>query len=591
MSTQQVIQPRHSGGFGRRKGDRDTSNKPENKLQSEMSIPSRSTRAGVPGKSVDRTDAAHDRLVFLISCFIGQYVDVQVKNGSIYTGIFHSTNSGKDFGVILKMAQLSKDVFGQKSVSETVSKSPIKTLIIPENELVQVIAKDVLVTSDRVSSDICDAKEKDILIDSYISQSRPGETERELERWVPDDSDPMCSNLDNVFDAPWNRGWDQFQANEALFGVKSTFDEELYTTKLERGPQTRELEREALRLAREIEGEETRDLHMAEERGVLLDGQFDIDEESKYSSVLREIDDGGYEENTDLVADTFNDDTFGDCVTSTSVANDSALPQCLSSPAEEQPPQPCSRTDPGNSTLTFDAERSFASVDSLARGQENQLIDAQSSSKESFDKQVAVNKAHTSNAEDSQLDLDTKDNNFNKESPNANASSATGTKEHEKTGRTTDSPEVSQARKSQNEPKSAKSRGQHHGVSPSSSVGSLSSEKSTLNPYAKEFKLNPNAKSFVPTQATSSPVSNGSSFYYPNSGPHMPGMPVGVGIGPSFAGHQPVVYNPQGAPLQSPQGYFHPNGPQYGQHMVLGGARPIMYMSGYPAEMPYKREY
>lgn len=63
-----------------------------------------------------------------------------------------------------------------------------------------------------------------------------------------------------------NRGWDQFEANETLFGVKSTFNEELYTTKLERGPQMRELEREALRIAREIEGEETHDLHLAEVR-------------------------------------------------------------------------------------------------------------------------------------------------------------------------------------------------------------------------------------------------------------------------------------------------------------------------------------
>jgi PAB1-binding protein PBP1 len=49
-----------------------------------------------------------------------------------------------------------------------------------------------------------------------------------------------------------------------LFGVKSTFDEELYTTKLEKGPQMRELEMQALRIAREIEGEETQDLHLAE---------------------------------------------------------------------------------------------------------------------------------------------------------------------------------------------------------------------------------------------------------------------------------------------------------------------------------------
>lgn len=60
------------------------------------------------------------------------------------------------------------------------------------------------------------------------------------------------------------RGWDQFEVNKNLFGVKSTFDEELYTTKLDRGPQTRELEREALKIAREIEGEQTVDLHLAE---------------------------------------------------------------------------------------------------------------------------------------------------------------------------------------------------------------------------------------------------------------------------------------------------------------------------------------
>lgn len=60
------------------------------------------------------------------------------------------------------------------------------------------------------------------------------------------------------------RGWDQFEVNETLFGVKSTFNEDLYTTKLERGPQMREVEREALRIAREIEGEETYDLHLAE---------------------------------------------------------------------------------------------------------------------------------------------------------------------------------------------------------------------------------------------------------------------------------------------------------------------------------------
>lgn len=52
--------------------------------------------------------------------------------------------------------------------------------------------------------------------------------------------------------------------------MKTTFNEELYTTKLLKGPQMRELEREAMRIAREIEAEDTQDLHLAEVRLFLV---------------------------------------------------------------------------------------------------------------------------------------------------------------------------------------------------------------------------------------------------------------------------------------------------------------------------------
>jgi len=42
---------------------------------------------------------SHDRLVYVTTCLIGHQVEVQLKNGSIYNGIFHVTNTDKDFGM------------------------------------------------------------------------------------------------------------------------------------------------------------------------------------------------------------------------------------------------------------------------------------------------------------------------------------------------------------------------------------------------------------------------------------------------------------------------------------------------------------
>lgn len=45
----------------------------------------------------------------------------------------------------------------------------------------------------------------EIMVDSVISQSCHVETGRELQRWVPDEDDPQCPELENIFDGPWNR--------------------------------------------------------------------------------------------------------------------------------------------------------------------------------------------------------------------------------------------------------------------------------------------------------------------------------------------------------------------------------------------------
>lgn len=642
MNLQQVVQPRSSvNGYGRRRGDRESVSRPEHKSQSGKTNLSRQNSAGLPtgSKGGGYESLSRDRLVYITTSLIGQNVEVQVKDGSLFSGIFHATNAEKDFGIILKMARSIRpgSSRGQKSIADSMNKAPSRTLIIPAKELIQIIAKGVSVTRDGFTNDLQHVKQQDIMLDSSISQSRHVDVERELERWVPDEDDPQCPDLENIFDGTWNRSWNQFEVNETLFGVKSTFDEEIYTTKLERGPQMRELEREASRIAGEIEGEETQDLHLAEERGIHLHEKFDIDEETRFSSVFRGVDDGGYDEDEDALLDSCNIETFGGASGSvvgrplanltSGKSNDGAqMSSCSSSMDEIQSSLSntardvyCSDSNDHSGQLSSESLSKSSALDSESRIQENQFSAQYAGNnyvKEFVEKQMLAEEAQTSKSEDLLPSLRAKKNGSDG-ALSANATSYTSTslgssKDQEKmsspSGLTEDAAPVkpqgaTQSARSHGRPgSSASERGgaasasSAQVLSPSSSMSSLSSEKSTLNPHAKEFKLNPNAKSFIPSQTPlrpASPVSDGSFYLQTNVAPHMHGMPVGLAIGHSFA-HQPVMY-PQVTPMQSPQAYFHPNGPQYGQQMILGHPRQVLYMPTYPPpppEIPYKgREF
>ncbi|KAK8559894.1 hypothetical protein V6N13_016626 [Hibiscus sabdariffa] len=643
MNIQQALLPKSSNnGFARRRGDREAGAKLENKAQSGKSNQGRiQTTGAVAGVKIGGYESSsRDRLVYLTTCLIGHMVEVHVKNGSVYTGIFHATDAEKDFGIILKMARMIKEgtLQGNKAVTEFVSKAPTKNLIIPAKELVQVIAKDVAVTSDGFASELQHEKHQELLIDSVISQSRHVGMERELERWVPDEDYQQCPELENIFAGSWNRNWDQFETNQKLFGVQSTFNEELYTTKLERGPQMRELEKEAMRIAREIEGEETQDLHLAEERGLDLHDNFDIDEEMRYSSVYRGrgIDDSGYEEEEDNMLDSHNIETFEDSSDSlnrgpadlTSLQSSDGVQMASSTSLVDEPPSSQAAIGADfNHTGCNDQAKQLASefpseilsVSGSESRVQDKLLDEHgrsSESKEFAQKRPPSEDWKLSNSIDSQSSLNDKFDGADKAGPSANPTthprSNSILKVSEKPASSGELSEGHASSKVTGETHSVNSRGQPGsstssnsdsvaavsassapGLSPSSSMGSLSSEKSTLNPHAKEFKLNPNAKSFKPFQTSvrpTSPASDGSFYYQTQVSPvpHMH-MPVNFGIGPSFPVHQPVVFNPQVAPMQSPQAYFHPTGPQYGQQQMLLGQRPVMY---YQPEMQYKgRDY
>ncbi|XP_048538459.1 polyadenylate-binding protein-interacting protein 4-like isoform X2 [Triticum urartu] len=549
MSRQQQHVPLRTSANGapHRKLDREGSGRHDSKSHLMRSSSGGFTSAENGGK-LGHANPSRDRLVYVMTQIIGHHVDVHVKNGSVISGIFHATNTDKDFGIILKMAQPIKDtsVGGQINTSDVVRKP--ETMIIPAQELVQVFAKDVTLGGDELPKGPVHDKRKDLMIDSAISRSHFPE-ERELERWAPDEGDSDCIELEK-FDRKGHRSWDQFETNAALFGVKSTFNEDLYTTKLERGPHMRELEKHASRIAREIEGEDTEDLHLAEERGLYLDEDLEHDEEIKYSAVRRD---------TDTTVKPFTN------VPSRPVSIDTKdLPVCSSTMDDKS-----SSHISGGTHLSATAEYQS---NKLLPADANRL-DGKRNKDSSGDKDNRILQPENTLTEGGRPliseDLEGAPSRSRASEP---SSSGQGNKSSDGLAQDSTLPTASAA----------------PGLSPSSSMGSLSSDKSSLNPNAKEFKLNPNAKSFTPLTSPRPhhPPAPDATYYYPNNmGATGPGLPVGMGF-PQAYGGQPVVYNAQ--PGSSPQGYMHPSGQQYGQQMMMGQTRPVYYYAPEMQQQQYR---
>ena len=116
--------------------------------------------------------------------------------------------------------------------------------------------------------------------DTAISNSRFG-NERELQRWVPDSTDGTDGGLEAT--APSGAAWDQFEANRRLFGLSTDYDENIYTTTIDRGnPHYKDRVAAADRKAREIERSTPTTAHVAEERIMDFAGGGDQgDEEDK----------------------------------------------------------------------------------------------------------------------------------------------------------------------------------------------------------------------------------------------------------------------------------------------------------------------
>ncbi|QCD78335.1 uncharacterized protein LOC114189137 [Vigna unguiculata] len=118
-------------------------------------------------------DSLGEALLLTTVCIVGLPVDVHVKDGSVYSGIFHTTSAHADYGIVLKKARMTK--MG-KGISNVGNEGLVDTLVILSSDLVQVVAKEVMLSADGVGENITVDNEEEVA-DNVSSESLTREAE------------------------------------------------------------------------------------------------------------------------------------------------------------------------------------------------------------------------------------------------------------------------------------------------------------------------------------------------------------------------------------------------------------------------------
>ncbi|KAJ1878257.1 poly(A)-binding protein binding protein [Coemansia sp. RSA 486] len=229
----------------------------------------------IEGEAADQVEAMNQRLLFILSYLVGGEVSVVTQSGQVFSGVLDSINPNDAQSIVLRYAY---DQSAGKSAR------PVDTLVINGKDCLSISGSATL-----AEQSVQDPSHGGFKTDTDISRTGGQGSERELHRWVPDDGVDM-GGLESGFEGSAKAGesWDQFATNEKLFGLTTDFDEEIYTTKLDRTrADYKEREREAIRIAQEIQNAPYLNSHVAEERQEIVADDGTMDEEDKYGAVLR----------------------------------------------------------------------------------------------------------------------------------------------------------------------------------------------------------------------------------------------------------------------------------------------------------------
>jgi len=218
-----------------------------------------------------RADTIMDkRFLYFAYSVLGKDVEIQTKDGAKGKGKFH-TASIDNGGVVVK-----------NFVPQEGSNEKLPTKVLDVGDFVYILAPEV------EEPPLINAKKNVFKTDTEISKNKLSD-QRTFVKW-DSEGDTLTAGGLTLEDSAHEKGkWNQFELNEKRFGLRSHYEEGIYTTHLDMKNVSASLLEKASRLEAEIlnSGADVDNRHIREERGLQALQEEHEDEEFTYSSVYR----------------------------------------------------------------------------------------------------------------------------------------------------------------------------------------------------------------------------------------------------------------------------------------------------------------
>ena len=221
----------------------------------------------------------NQRYYYLILNSIGEKIHIDLISGDTIEGLLYTIDPiNNEYLLINNPRRLSRTGV---------------PLFLKESML-KIYFKEILSINYEINNTIPDKKNKNkknqFILDAQISKKnlKPIKEEK-LIKYEVKAEDKNNKYINQTLEDEEDTNWDQFELNKKVYNVVSTYDENLYTTKLDKNKISEEDKKFADKMYNEImnSNKDEKDVHILEDRGIIQQKDNDMDEEDKYSSVIK----------------------------------------------------------------------------------------------------------------------------------------------------------------------------------------------------------------------------------------------------------------------------------------------------------------